>query len=121
VVGRARCSTVNQFANPNAQTLCPVDAADSGIGGFVGEPPHGGSADVDGRGCKVLLFEEKTAAKDNGSVNGRARFGTVLPDGFVDGMTVGFLRAGRCERVQDGILRLLQVGQAKYGSRFGAF
>ena len=29
-------------------------------------------------------------------------------------MTVGFLRTGRCERVENCVLRLLQVGQPKY-------
>src|SRR6516164_6292885 len=110
-------------ADPNPETLCPFDAADSGgqiraqkpsVGGFISEPPHRRQAQVDGGGCKVLLFEEKPVAKDDSPVKGQTRFGTVPPDEFVDGMTVGFLRTGRCERVENCVLRLLQVGQPKY-------
>ena len=50
----------------------------------------------------------------------QTRFATVPADKFVDGMTVGFLRTGCCERVKDRILRLLQVGKPKYCFRFGA-
>jgi hypothetical protein len=64
-------------ANPNAETLCPFDTADSGgqfraqkasVGGFIGEPPHSGQAHVDSRGCEVLLFEKELLAKDDSAV-----------------------------------------------------
>ena len=86
-------------ADPNAETLCPFDAADSGgqiraqkasVGGFMSEPPHSRQAHVDGGGCEVLLFEEEPIAKNDSAVKGQTRFGTVPPDEFVDGMTVRF-------------------------------
>jgi hypothetical protein len=85
------------IADPNAETLCPFDAADSGgqiraqkasVGGFMSEPPHSRQAHVDGGGCEVLLFEEEPIAKNDSAVKGQSRFGTVPPDEFVDGMTV---------------------------------
>ena len=82
-------------ADPNPETLCPFDAADSGgqigaqkasVGGFISESPHSREAHVDGGGCEVLLFEEKPVAKDDSPVKGQTRFGTVPPDefGFAD-------------------------------------
>ncbi|MGA9645495.1 MAG: hypothetical protein WBQ76_06200, partial [Candidatus Korobacteraceae bacterium] len=63
-------------------------AQKASIGRFIGEPPHSGQAHVDGRGCEVFLFEEEPVTKDDSSVKGQTRFGTVPPDEFVDGMTV---------------------------------
>jgi hypothetical protein len=64
-------------ANPHAQPFHSLDTPDASrqvraekatVGGFVGEPPHGRKANVDGRGCEVSLFERKSVTKDDGSV-----------------------------------------------------
>jgi len=76
-------------------------------------------ADVYRRRCKVSLFEKESVSKNHGSVKGQTRFGAIPADEFVDGMSVGFLRTWGCERLKDGSLRLLQIGQAKYGFGLG--
>ena len=43
------------------------------------------------------MFEKESVAKNDGSVKGQTRFGAIPADEFVDGMTVGFLRAGSPE------------------------
>jgi len=65
----------------------------------------------------AILFENTM----DRAVKGQTRFGTVPPDELVDGMTVGFLRTGRCQRVENCVLRLLQVGQPKYCFGLTAF
>ena len=57
-----------------------------------------------------LIGKGKPGSEGRRFVKGQARLGTVPPDEFVDGMTVGFLRTGRCGRVKNRILQLLQVG-----------
>ena len=97
--------------NGNLETRGPLGkhGGDRSVGGLIREPPHGGYANVNGGGCKVFLFEKEPVTKDNRPVEGQTRFGTVQPMNFVDGMTVGFLRTGRRERVKNRILRLLQI------------
>src|SRR6201987_4562966 len=70
---------------------------------------HSSQSHIDRGGCEVLLFENEPVPKDDGSVKCQTRFGTVPPYKFVDGVTVGFLRTGCAERVQNRILRLLQT------------
>ena len=48
----------------------------------------------------MLLFEKESITKDDSSVKSQARFGTIPADEFVDGMTIGFLRTRRPERVR---------------------
>jgi len=75
----------------------------------------------DCRGHQIFLFGKESVAKYDSSVKGQTRFGAIPTDEFVDGMTVGFLRAGSTEGVKHGSLRLLQIGQSKNRLSLGAF
>jgi len=60
---------------------------------FVGEgrlwkTSHSGQARIDRGGREVFLFEKEPVTKDNSSVESKTRFGAILPDKLVDGMTV---------------------------------
>jgi hypothetical protein len=43
---------------------------------------------VCGGRSEILLFQKEPVAKNDGSVKGQSRFGTIPTDEFIDGMTV---------------------------------
>ena len=70
-------------ADANTQTLCSIDAPDSGgeigtqkaaIGCFISQPPHGCKAHVDGGGGKIFLFEKESIAKNDRAVKSEPWF-----------------------------------------------
>ncbi len=108
------------IAHPDAKLLGALDPANSGgevrteqtgISGFVCKAADRRQSEVDCRRRIVRLLKENAITGHNGFVEGQARLRAVPFDELPDGMIIRALGTLRCQAVQDGRLRLLQIGQ----------
>jgi len=74
----------------------------TGIGGLIRDPSHGGRAQVDRSRCVLLLFEIDSLSQDDGAVECEARFRAAPLHEIGDGAAVGPLAALGRKAVPDG-------------------
>jgi len=88
----------------------------SAVGGFVGEPSHGGKSLVDAGGRKPAGFQVGPIPGHHNPVEREAGFGTVPSDELFDGKLLCPARSRRTEAAEDDGFRVIEVTEPEHGS-----
>jgi hypothetical protein len=94
--------------------ICAQEAA---IGSFVRETPDSPKAEIDRPWREVAGLKVHTISQNDSLAKRQARLRAVPIDELVDGVPVAALCIGGRQAVDDGRLRMFEVGQSQYGLR----